>query len=583
MAVKKKKTSSARVRKTINKKRPNPRMRRDFDGDGLSDYQEKLYGTNPRKADSDNDGLTDFEEIKIFETNPNSSDTDKDGLGDGAEVKLGLNPRGRGLLKDLFIPHEGNDFSPKFFHPHRLIGYSLTAIIAKVIVVAAVATLPLTAWLTPDLAAAQAKKIIVLTNQIRQNLRLTQLIESPALNQAAYDKAQDMLVNQYFAHFSPRGQGLNYWLDRLNYQYQTAGENLALGFSDVSEVINSWSKSQTHYANLIDPDFKEIGVGVASGDFKGGDTTLIAQFFAAPGPKNLSAETEKKSLTIQAAGVASSSAPITNSQNEKNLAAPILIAPTSGLLTKEREILVKAFSPLAEKVTIYLNNQEIFDLTSIGDSYFTGALNNLADGDYQLRLKASREKAESWSGTAALTVDQTPPIVDFGQTRIFAGESIEQKQKIIQAVAVLSLDTKEAKISFGNYVINLEPNKEKPGEWQGRIIIFNQANEEIFSPAVLPVLTAVDQAGNKLISDLNWDNITPVKLSLTQQYFYARGKHSPYTNWLFGLSDGFYKVLLAVVTLTLTLSLFIKVRKQKPKVIASGLGLIGLLIILIMF
>ena len=47
--------------------------------------------------DSDNDGLTDAEE-KIYGTNPFNPDTDGDGYLDGAEVKGGYNPNGPGKL-----------------------------------------------------------------------------------------------------------------------------------------------------------------------------------------------------------------------------------------------------------------------------------------------------------------------------------------------------------------------------------------------------------------------------------------------------------------------------------------------------
>lgn len=99
----------------------------DIDGDGLANAQELLIGTDPRKADtdsdsmsdgddncptaanldqkdadgdgrgdacdddSDGDGLSDTDEAK-FGTDRLNPDTDGDGLGDGTEVKLGTNP-----------------------------------------------------------------------------------------------------------------------------------------------------------------------------------------------------------------------------------------------------------------------------------------------------------------------------------------------------------------------------------------------------------------------------------------------------------------------------------------------------------
>ena len=64
----------------------------DFDGDYLSNGEEVRYGTMLIEVDSDYDGLSDYEEVKLYNTNPLVTDTDGDGLTDYEEVKLNLNP-----------------------------------------------------------------------------------------------------------------------------------------------------------------------------------------------------------------------------------------------------------------------------------------------------------------------------------------------------------------------------------------------------------------------------------------------------------------------------------------------------------
>lgn len=59
----------------------------DADGDGLTDAQERLLGTDPHNPDTDGDGLKDGEEVNKYKTNPLNSDTDGDGLKDGEEVR----------------------------------------------------------------------------------------------------------------------------------------------------------------------------------------------------------------------------------------------------------------------------------------------------------------------------------------------------------------------------------------------------------------------------------------------------------------------------------------------------------------
>lgn len=70
----------------------------DFDNDGLTNEEEEVLGTDPNKADTDDDGLNDYQEVKIYKTNPLKADTDGDGFKDGGEVTKGYNPNGEGKL-----------------------------------------------------------------------------------------------------------------------------------------------------------------------------------------------------------------------------------------------------------------------------------------------------------------------------------------------------------------------------------------------------------------------------------------------------------------------------------------------------
>jgi len=64
----------------------------DTDADGLTDVEEKQLKTNINNPDTDNDGLSDRLEVKVYFTNPLSADTDKDGISDGEEVRMGMDP-----------------------------------------------------------------------------------------------------------------------------------------------------------------------------------------------------------------------------------------------------------------------------------------------------------------------------------------------------------------------------------------------------------------------------------------------------------------------------------------------------------
>jgi outer membrane protein OmpA-like peptidoglycan-associated protein len=70
----------------VKKYHTNP-LKKDTDGDGLSDADEVLkYRTDPLKFDTDGDGLSDGDEVLKYHTDPLKWDTDGDGLSDGDEV-----------------------------------------------------------------------------------------------------------------------------------------------------------------------------------------------------------------------------------------------------------------------------------------------------------------------------------------------------------------------------------------------------------------------------------------------------------------------------------------------------------------
>lgn len=64
----------------------------DFDEEGLTNLEEYNLGTSPFNPDSDYDGLSDYDEINTYNTDPLNHDSDTDKVTDGDEVILGLDP-----------------------------------------------------------------------------------------------------------------------------------------------------------------------------------------------------------------------------------------------------------------------------------------------------------------------------------------------------------------------------------------------------------------------------------------------------------------------------------------------------------
>jgi hypothetical protein len=72
----------------------------DEDGDKLTLTEETSLGSNPAKADTDDDGLNDYDEVHLYKTEVLYADSDKDGLNDGAEIIAKTDARKRDTDSD---------------------------------------------------------------------------------------------------------------------------------------------------------------------------------------------------------------------------------------------------------------------------------------------------------------------------------------------------------------------------------------------------------------------------------------------------------------------------------------------------
>lgn len=86
---------------------------------------------------------------------------------------------------------------------------------------------------------------------------------SAALSAIATLQAQDMLNQGYFDHIDKRGRSPADRVRVTGYTAQLVGENIARGPLSTDEVVAGWLKSPEHCENLMEPRFKEAGVGFA--------------------------------------------------------------------------------------------------------------------------------------------------------------------------------------------------------------------------------------------------------------------------------------------------------------------------------
>ena len=81
------------------------------------------------------------------------------------------------------------------------------------------------------------------------------------LNQASLLHAQDMAENGYFEHESQDGRTPWDRMQAEGYRGSSYGENIAAGNSGATATFVQWKNSPGHCANMLSPNFTELGVG----------------------------------------------------------------------------------------------------------------------------------------------------------------------------------------------------------------------------------------------------------------------------------------------------------------------------------
>lgn len=143
--------------------------------------------------------------------------------------------------------------------------------------------------------AAVESAVICLTNNQREAAGLPRLAASPILAKAAEAHSLDMVKRRFFAHAHPStpDQKSMFRAKLAGYctmSFCSTGENIYCGSGSLTTpraAVNWWMNSPGHKANILDPKFKEIGVGIALGSpsakCDGSQPATYTQVFGAQG------------------------------------------------------------------------------------------------------------------------------------------------------------------------------------------------------------------------------------------------------------------------------------------------------------
>ncbi|HRH31346.1 MAG TPA: CAP domain-containing protein [Candidatus Paceibacterota bacterium] len=258
----------------------------------------------------------------------------------------------RQKIKHALIPHEGNGYKPTLFHYASISAVLVLGIIFFLSSVAATGYLTK----TEQGAAVYTSVLVDLTNKARVQNDASELTVSDTLTRAAQMKADDMAARQYFSHTSPDGTTPWYWFQKAGYEFMYAGENLAVDFTESSDVETAWLASPKHRENIVDPRFTEIGIATKTGIWQGRQTTFVVQLFGAP--------TRIASVAIAEASAQQGSASgATSSGSDDSLNPEVAGASESAPLQSASEQPIKVISETDD--TIVAQNESAFSVVSL--------------------------------------------------------------------------------------------------------------------------------------------------------------------------------------------------------------------------
>jgi len=116
----------------------------------------------------------------------------------------------------------------------------------------------------PTALTAMEQQMVNLMNQDRVKLGLKPLVVDMLLVKMARIKSQDMITNHYTSHYSPTYGSPFDMMKSMGITYKTAGENIA-GAATVDRAYTNLMNSAGHRANILNPNFTKIGIGIIQG------------------------------------------------------------------------------------------------------------------------------------------------------------------------------------------------------------------------------------------------------------------------------------------------------------------------------
>jgi uncharacterized protein YkwD len=202
-------------------------------------------------------------------------------------------PGGRTVQRSLELRIDVAGLAADFVFVSRTKAFLVASVVAVAVVLGGTASPARSGSQQETQLLSLNRQIVLAINQFRRAHGLPTLRISSHLNGSARQHSLEMGADGYFAHNSANGTAWwkrirHYYPPAPDYGYWSVGENLLYSPDDIgaAAALKLWIASPPHLANLMNRNFRDLGVSSvhvdqAGGVYGGSPVTIITTDFGA--------------------------------------------------------------------------------------------------------------------------------------------------------------------------------------------------------------------------------------------------------------------------------------------------------------
>jgi hypothetical protein len=284
------------------------------------------------------------------------------------------------------------------------------------------------------------------------------------LTSAAHAKADNMFDEQYWDHFGPNGETPWQFILASGYSYVYAGENLAKGFTTSEGVHAAWMASASHRENIMNANYKEIGIAVVPGTLLGEDVLLVVQIFGATGSLPETNGETSQSVENETDSIPSTSDGGSEEEADEIDESMFITYPENGDYIDDNTFLMEGSSGVSDQDIEIFNNDDL-----LGEALCENGIwdyrpeDTWSDGEYKVHAE----------GSVAGVSDQIDFVVDT-QPPIFQQESLDISYEVGILTVRVNVDGQPASVSMIVGTKQVDMKKNSDGLYEGSLLVTSE-------------------------------------------------------------------------------------------------------------